>query len=979
MKLFTPDKAIDNSMRPIPFWSWNDRLSADELRSQIRSMHEAGFGGFFMHARGGLQTPYMSKEYLECVSACVDEAAEFGMDAYLYDENGWPSGYADGRVNGLGEDFQQKFLSVYEDKFEGDFSKIVAVYRKKDGKRVDISSDTQNCYIVAYEVNPCYVDIFNSEATTQFIQNTHQYYYDNLPENIRKNIKGIFTDEPQIVIGRAFYSKYYADEFQKKYGENLFDNLIKLWYDFEGCEEFRSKYYKLAGELFAENYTKKIHNWCREHNWILTGHMVQEINYAEQCYSSGAVSFHYPYFDIAGIDHLGRIAPNAFLIRQMTSVAAQFGISRRMVEVFACLGWDLSFDNMRYYYHILQVHGVNFLCHHLFAYSLRGLRKRDYPPSFGVHVPYFAELKSLNDEFSRTNQFIAEGEEQVSTLLLHAQNSVWANYHGNNDEEKIANFIKSTEKITEFLGDMQVPFHFGFEPHLECFGEIENGILKLGKFSYDTIILPKIDRLQERTYELLRQFEGKIYRTHGMLKKVGELECTEDEIAWFNSLPLLDEEIKGIIEVEGEKSQIRSNSFAYENGNLYMIVNHSQERSFEGRIHFPKEKNCRLYQIDELTGAKEPFFAENELEILPSQAIWVFADKNSIESEVAKKTVGDKSEIKIDNFYFKEVPQNYLPLDNVRYSINDGEFIADDISVVQWELLKRGNSTKCDLEFEFFIDDDFELSNEINVVVETPDIFTFELNNHQFEWQKGGFLFDKSLQMCRLDEKFLQKGKNTLTLHTVFNQSKEVYEQLEKCKYFETAVNSLSFDMEIEQIYLAGKFGVKCNYIDDGARCVIADRKMTLCNFDKTQKLQDLHRNSLPFWAGKMRVETQFEITNNAEDYKILAFELENLNAAKLWVNDSFVAIDNHDTSLIEIPANLLKNGKNKLEFELISNLRNFMGPFHVNKEILINGSVSPGTFGKVANVFTGGRTPDYQENYCIKKTAIKNIKVKKG
>ncbi|MBR7127902.1 MAG: hypothetical protein IKD09_04885, partial [Lentisphaeria bacterium] len=70
MKLFTPDKSIDNSMRPIPFWSWNDKLSVDELRSQIRSMHEAGFGGFFMHARGGLQTPYMSNEYLECVSAC---------------------------------------------------------------------------------------------------------------------------------------------------------------------------------------------------------------------------------------------------------------------------------------------------------------------------------------------------------------------------------------------------------------------------------------------------------------------------------------------------------------------------------------------------------------------------------------------------------------------------------------------------------------------------------------------------------------------------------------------------------------------------------------------------------------------------------------------------------------------------------------------------------------------------------------------
>ena len=34
--------------RPVPFWSWNDRLEEHELRAQIRAMHEAGIDGFFM-------------------------------------------------------------------------------------------------------------------------------------------------------------------------------------------------------------------------------------------------------------------------------------------------------------------------------------------------------------------------------------------------------------------------------------------------------------------------------------------------------------------------------------------------------------------------------------------------------------------------------------------------------------------------------------------------------------------------------------------------------------------------------------------------------------------------------------------------------------------------------------------------------------------------------------------------------------------
>ena len=82
----------------IPFWSWNDRLEESELRAQIRRMKELGMGGFFMHARGGLETEYLSEEWFSCVRACIDEAKKLGMEAWAYDENGWPSGFAGGKL-----------------------------------------------------------------------------------------------------------------------------------------------------------------------------------------------------------------------------------------------------------------------------------------------------------------------------------------------------------------------------------------------------------------------------------------------------------------------------------------------------------------------------------------------------------------------------------------------------------------------------------------------------------------------------------------------------------------------------------------------------------------------------------------------------------------------------------------------------------------------------------------------------------------
>ena len=46
--------------RPVPFWGLNDDLEDETLRYQISEMKDKGWGGFFTHARYGLETPYLS-------------------------------------------------------------------------------------------------------------------------------------------------------------------------------------------------------------------------------------------------------------------------------------------------------------------------------------------------------------------------------------------------------------------------------------------------------------------------------------------------------------------------------------------------------------------------------------------------------------------------------------------------------------------------------------------------------------------------------------------------------------------------------------------------------------------------------------------------------------------------------------------------------------------------------------------------------
>ena len=87
-----------SAYRGKPFWAWNGKLDPEELRRQVRVLGRMGLGGGFMHSRVGLDTAYLADEWFACVDAVVDECKTHGMEAWLYDEDRWPSGAAGGLV-----------------------------------------------------------------------------------------------------------------------------------------------------------------------------------------------------------------------------------------------------------------------------------------------------------------------------------------------------------------------------------------------------------------------------------------------------------------------------------------------------------------------------------------------------------------------------------------------------------------------------------------------------------------------------------------------------------------------------------------------------------------------------------------------------------------------------------------------------------------------------------------------------------------
>ena len=84
--------------RATPFWAWNTKLDPEMLLEQIEVFKQMGFGGFHIHARTGLETPYLSDEFMDCVKLCSEKAIQEEMLCWLYDEDRYPSGAAGGIV-----------------------------------------------------------------------------------------------------------------------------------------------------------------------------------------------------------------------------------------------------------------------------------------------------------------------------------------------------------------------------------------------------------------------------------------------------------------------------------------------------------------------------------------------------------------------------------------------------------------------------------------------------------------------------------------------------------------------------------------------------------------------------------------------------------------------------------------------------------------------------------------------------------------
>lgn len=550
-----------------PFWSWNGELDRDELIRQTYVMREMGFGGHFMHSRAGLITEYLSDEWFDHINAVADESEKLGIEAWLYDEDRYPSGSAGGIATKdpkyrcksitnretLPADFawnpnvfiafvakiDKNDLWLYKRIQESD--DINAVIAENESKVADKSGIWKVLYYTTgpYPDPPNFnngspLDTISREAVRKFIDETHEKYKEKCGDRLGRSIKGIFTDEPRRFDSIHFdfsspkerfastcWTTDLEEIFTERYGYSLLEHIPELFYwpNGEKVAPIKLHYFNLTCDLFCENYAKQIQDWCHENNMIFTGHGLEEDCLRNQIICMGSIMRLYEYMDWPGMDELTETERKYWVPKQLSSVVRQLGKERMLSELYGCTGWQFNFRSHKAVGDWQALFGVNFRCHHLSWYTMEGQAKRDYPASIFHQSPWYKHYGKVEDYFNRFNAYNLEGRPACDTLVLNPIESMFCQlyigWHDWNKQEiaspECAEIEKRYRETFFMLIENHIDFDWGEEAIMArhySLSRDEKGkaVLYIGKMPYHTVVVSNMTTIRPSTVKMLREF-----------------------------------------------------------------------------------------------------------------------------------------------------------------------------------------------------------------------------------------------------------------------------------------------------------------------------------------------------------------------------------------------------------------------------------------------------------------------------------------
>jgi len=928
--------------RSAPFYSLNDKLDSTELIRQINGFKSGGFGGSFLHSRAGLLTEYMGKEWWEAMDVAVRTSKKIGIKAWFYDEDKWPSGYAGGKIPLISNDFHVRCLTRVDknEKIESiDQVLFEDVHFKYIIHKAQMGEGRFN--------GTCYTDLMNPKMVKAFIDSAYTPYLDRYKDEIGKTVPGIFTDEPQIwpkaaggKDGSVSFSPYILDKFIAMHGYDLLPFIPALFDTVGNFKKVRYQYYQTISRCLEENYTKQIGTYCDGRNAVFTGHFRGEETLSQVMINSGNSMVNYRHMQMPGIDLLGLNFVPLNTPKSVASVANQYGISRRLSESYGISGQNMNFEDRKWLLDYLTVNGINFIVPHLALYSMKGERKRDYPPNFSPAQPYWEYNKLFEDYSARMCYVNTLGKYAADLLLLHPLESEYLGVKNNYNQkyDQCLNLLQRQHRNYD-LGDEQI---------LAEIGKVKNKELVIGQMAYKVVVLPNMLVLRNSTLTILKQFHasgGKIL-VYGRYPDCVDGELNPKAIESLKQISrfvtendfseVLDKVLPTDLKLEGSDNEMVWTHYRkVANGGILQLSNTSRLKEVNVELLFSSsvsklalwnpENGRSMKLVPEKDGRIKLHFAATKSWLVTFGNASKEADFTKVYQLPRAKTEIAKMQGKWQG---KRLDPNALTLDFARYSIDSGKTFSQPEPVIgiHQRLTKDKYTGKLILKFEPQV---AVVPTKYSLVVEQPQLYQLSVNGKEINFEGTEYYRDHAFRIQDISGT-LKEGSNEILMAVKYVAPEPA------------SLNAIKrYGTEIESICLIGDFAVAVtpSILPFIKSQKYRDKKLVekpvyhISRFEITKENtsfdKDLVLQGYPFFAGKFVLNNSFKVENVLKSKKyFLSFPSFEAIVLKVKVNGKELAPLVFSPWESEI-SGAIREGENIVEIEMVNSMRNLLGPHH--------------------------------------------------
>ncbi len=661
---------------PGAFWLWNASLEPQVLRSQLGDMVAHGFRSVCMlpmpHAfrpdstNNSLDPDYLTPEYFERVRLAVDEAERLGMHWWLYDEGGWPSGQALGKVTEGHPEFGQHRLTreriETKEAYTVPQDALILIVEGTPRKPIppgSVWSPLPGEEAFLYRISTGgYVDVLNPAVTDRFIELTHEGYKRAIDDHFGKTVRFTFTDEPgapnldppKSITWTPGFDAAYTQQF----GKSIFDILPSLFVvpgpDISLVDaQARLDFYDLWTGRFRDMYFGRIQTWCHENHLGSGGHLNGEdetINVIR--YGFGQALRQLRAMDVPGVDVIWRQLfpgkPNQhFFPKYASSAAHQNGTRYALSESFCVYGNGLTPQQMKWLVDYQYLRGINLLVVGCYPLSTRGHHMTGERPHFGPVDPLWDHLRGFNAYVARLGYVLSSGTPKISTALYYPARDMWA-LSGSAED-----VVRTHDQLAQALFEHQCDFDLIDDDLLtDPATHIENGALVAGAMRYDTVLCGEARWMHPAALAMLKQFAASGGKVLCVGHAAGTNGTLEKDVAAFCEKGTLDQLVLRVtptVLLEPVSRDIRATARSLANGEILALFNEG-ENPFEGKTRI---KAAHVYQLEPQSGVIRLMAKNTEIldvRLTPGESIVLLLTDESHPAEPALSRDGD--EMKLD-------------------------------------------------------------------------------------------------------------------------------------------------------------------------------------------------------------------------------------------------------------------------------------------------------------------------------------------